>query len=632
VRRPSRGSWRSWRNGKLPAISPPPAAEVTAFLASTRLFGGLDETALDEVSRHLEWLLVSGGQAVCRQGEEGDCLYLVFSGRLAVVREAETGEDVLLGEVGRGDTVGEIAVLTGKTRTATVRALRDVVVARLARASVDHLVERYPGVSRAAIRALAGLLEASQRPERGRSCLALAVVPVGELPVQDFAARLVESLSACGACLHLSAAGIDERLGAGVSLCPDGSVEHGRMAGWINEQESHHCFLVYEADPTPSAWTRRCLRQADRILVVASAEAEPSLGPLGPELARLEEDQGRQIEELVLLHRDPGRRPRETARWLALRPFLLHHHVRLDAADLDRLARFLDGGAVGVVLGGGGARGFAHLGVLRALAEAGIPIDRIGGTSMGAVIGALYARGYDWQTMVELSRWGWVKLQPHKVYTLPLISLLSPVKAEKMLDRMYGDDQIEDLWTDYFCVSTNLSRTEVVVHRRGSLRKAVSASMTIPGITPPMLGPSGDLLVDGGVLNNLPTDVMQRLGDGPVIAVDVSARTDLRAHPSYTDPPSPWQFLASRFRRSAEPRPFPTILRLIHRSALLASDVYAKHAKAEVELFLDLPMEGFDMFAMEAFDDIVEFGYQFARETLANTAWRPESARRVVAL
>ncbi len=604
-------------------LSPP--ADVKAFLASTRLFGGLEEAALDEVAGHLEWLLVPGGETLCRQGEEEDGLYLVFSGRLAVVREF-AGEEALLGEVGRGDSVGEISVLTGKPRSATVRALRDVVVARLSRASAELLLGKYPGVLLAIVRTLAGRLAPSERPARSRSCLALAVAPVGDLPIAKLVSGLVESLSALGPTLHLSAREIDSRFGAGARHCAEGSAEHGRMAAWINEQEARTRFLVYEADAAASAWTRRCLRQADRILVVASGEGEPSLGPLGPELARLEEDQGRQLEELVLLHEEPGRPPRDTARWLALHPFLRHHHFRFRPADFARLARFLDGSAVGLVLGGGGARGFAHMGVLRALEEAGIPIDRIGGTSMGAVLAAMYARGFDCSTMIDLTRWGWCELQPHKVYTLPLISICSMAKAEKMLDRWYGEDRIEDLSTDFFCVSTNLTRTEVVVHRQGSLRRAVNASMTIPGITPPMLGSEGDLLVDGGVLNNLPTDVMRDLGEGPVIAVDVSAKLDLRADPSYTDSPNPWQLLRSRFRRAAASRPFPNILRLIHRSALLASDVYAKQAKGEVELYLDLPMDGFDMFNMEALDDLVEIGYQFTRETLEKTPWRPESA------
>jgi NTE family protein/lysophospholipid hydrolase len=410
------------------------------------------------------------------------------------------------------------------------------------------------------------------------------------------------------------------------------------MAAWISEQEASHGFVLYEADAGPStsstssAWTRRCLRQADRILVVAGADGEPSLGDLGPELAVLEAEQGRQLEEVVLLHRDGSRRPRGTAEWLRLRPFVGHHHVRLDRpGDLDRLARFLAGRAVGLVLGGGGARGFAHIGVIRALEESGVPIDRIGGTSMGAVVAAQYARGGGWQDLLKVNRRGWVEMAPHKVYTLPLISLLSAIKAEKMLDMMYADDRIEDLWTSFFCVSTNLSRTELMIHRDGPLRDGVSASMTLPGVTPPVVTTGGDLLVDGGVLNNLPTDVMRQLGPGPIIAVDVSATLDVRADPSYSKTPTPWQLLGNRLRPRAEPRPFPNILRLIHRAALMASDVYAKQAKQEVELYLDLPMDHFDMFDMDALDRIAEFGYRFAREQLDTTAalaaigWAPSS-------
>jgi predicted acylesterase/phospholipase RssA len=611
----------------MPTISAPPAAAARAFLASTRLFGGLNEAALDEVLEHLEWLLVPGGQAICRCGDAGDCLYLVYSGRLAIVREAEGGKDVVIGEVGRGDTVGEIAVLTGKPRTATVRSLRDVVLARLPQEAANALLMKHPGALLAITRTLAGWLDHTAHPEKSRSCLALAVVPVGG-PAAEFVDRLVESLSALGPTLRLSAGGIDAHFGAGISACADGSAEHGRVAAWINEQEARHGFLVYEADADATAWTRRCLRQADRILVVAPSEAEPSLGPLAAELALLEEDQGEQLEELVLLHRDASTRPRGTARWLALRPFIRHHHLRLaQPSDFGRLARFLDGSAVGLVLGGGGARGFAHIGVLRALEEAGVPIDRVGGASMGAMIAALYARGYGWEEIADFNLRGWVRMRPHKLYTLPLISLLSKAKAEKMLEMMYGDQQLEDLWLDYFCVSTNLTRTEVVIHRRGSLHRWISASIAVPGITPPMPGDGGDLLVDGGVLNNLPTDVMRSLGEGPIIASDVSARVDLRADPSYTDSPNPWRYLAGRFRRAAA-RPFPNILRLVHRAALLASDVYAKQAKSEVEMFLDLPMDGFDMFNMEALDEIVDLGYRFTRETLEKTPWKPERPRR----
>lgn len=608
----------------MPNVPPPPFEDARRFLTSTDLFRELAETALDEVLAQLEWLLVPGGEVVCRQGDEGDSLYLVASGRVLVVREDGRGGEVLLAEMDRGDTVGTLAVLTGRPRNATIRALRDSLLVQLRRDRAEGLLRKYPEVALALSRQLAGLLD-PQPAERRRGCLALAVVAAdGSSKISE---RLAEELAALGPTLLLDAARLDARFGLGTASSADGSAGHGLLTSWLSEQESLHSFLVYETDLTSAGWTRRCLRQADRVLVVAGAGATPDLGPATAELARLPAGCR---QELVLLHEDSRRRPRDTAKWLGLHGFHRHHHLRLDApGDLGRLARLIAGRGVGLVLGGGGARGFAHIGVIRALEEAGVPIDRIGGTSMGAVIAGLYARGYDWKDMLRLNYWGWVRLRPHKLYTLPLVSLLSDRKAERMLEMMFQETAIEDLWLSYFCVSTNLTRAEVVVHRKGKLRKWVGTSMRLPGIVPPVVE-NGDLLVDGGVLNNLPTDVMRALGDGPIIAVDVSASIDVRADPSYREAPTPWSLLGRRLRGGSA-REFPNILELIHRSAVLASDVYAKQARREVELYLDLPVDGFDMFDVAPLEELAELGYRHTAEKLRETPWKHSAARRLIA-
>jgi predicted acylesterase/phospholipase RssA len=602
-----------------PIASPAPA-EVREFLASTRLFSMLDAPSRERLATQLEWWLAPGGTIVLRQGERGDALYLVYHGRLVVEREVPDRPPEVAGQKGRGDSLGEMAVLTGHPRSATVRALRDTVLASLSRERAGAVLRAHPEVLLALAHQLAGWLEEEPQPMAGAGCVAVAVTAAGpQVSLPDFAAGLAQSLGRGGRVLHLDARRVDAALGEGAAACADGSPTLGAMTAWLSEQEARHEVVLYEADAAITPWTSRCLRQADRILVVAAGGAQPSLGALGAELELLERDQGRQLEQLVLLHEPhDGLRPRNTGGWLALRDFRRHHHLRRgDPAGLDRLARFLTNRAVGLVLGGGGARSFAHVGVLRALEEAGIPVDRIGGTSMGAVIGALYARGESWRQVLEIQREGWLRIAPQNRYTLPLISVLSSVRGERMLAMMFGDGTIEDLERSFFCVSTNISTTTLKVHRTGPLVTAVGASMTIPGVTAPIVDRDGELLVDGGVLNNLPTDVMQQLGAGPVIASDVSAARDLRAHPSYLKTPSPWQLLRNRLWPRPELRPFPTLLRLVHRAAVMASDVYAKNAKREVELFLDLPMEQFDMFDMRALDAAAEFGYRHACEELA---------------
>ncbi|HYN21314.1 MAG TPA: cyclic nucleotide-binding and patatin-like phospholipase domain-containing protein, partial [Thermoanaerobaculia bacterium] len=375
----------------MPPIPAPAPLDVRTFLGSVSLFKELGEADLDEIGGRLEWILVPGGHIVCRQGDEGDGLYLVASGRLAIVRELPHGEDVILNHAGRGEVVGEVAALTGNARSATIRALRDTVLARLSRPGLALLLEEHPKIALAFTRRLAGWIAPVPKAELRRGCIAVSVAAAHEsAPLPEIVRSLLAALAKLGPTLHLTAKDVDQRFGAGAASSPDGSAGHGQLAAWIDEQEVHHSFLLYEADPQPTAWTRRCLRQADRILIVANvadAAEEPSLGPLARELALFE---GKPREELVLLHTNPKKRPHGTDRWLALRPFTRHHHVRPSLpGDFDRLARFLDGSAVGLVLGGGGARGFAHIGVIRALEEAGIPIDHVGGTSMGAIIAGL---------------------------------------------------------------------------------------------------------------------------------------------------------------------------------------------------------------------------------------------------
>ncbi len=607
----------------------PPDAQ--AVLAACPLFEGLDQAALADLVGQMEWLTLPGGQPLFYQGQEGNSLYIVMSGRLRVVVEAERGTERLVREVGRGETVGEMALLTGEPRSATVFAVRDTELGRLSRAKFDHLLEEHPRTILRLTRMLASWLVSANRPvPKASVSTTVTVVPVGEhVPLGPFTDRLAAALGRVGSTLHLNPERLDACLGAGAAQADDDHADHARITGWLSAQEVDHRFVLYEADAEPSVWTRRCLRQADRLFVVADASAEPGLGPAAAAILAQGDARARVAMDLVLLHADPTSDPIGTQHWLELAPFDNHYHVRSpEVRDFDRLARNLAGAGIGLVLGGGGARGFAHIGVLMAMEEAGIPVDHIGGTSMGAVIAAQYACGVDPRDMVALNRHGWLGFKPHKDYTVPVISLLSDTSARAMLEMMFGERQIEDLWLSYFCVSTNLTRSEIRVHRNGPVRRAVRASIAIPGTAPPELDTNGDLLVDGGVLNNLPVNVMRRFSEGPVVAVDVSPAVDLAADHGHVRVPSPWRLMLNAVKRKASRRYFPSIFQILYRTAVLSSIRSAKGAKREADLCIEPPVGGFETLEMDSIERIVEVGYDAARQELAHWIPRPSGTLR----
>jgi predicted acylesterase/phospholipase RssA len=380
----------------------------------------------------------------------------------------------------------------------------------------------------------------------------------------------------------------------------------------LNGLERDYRMVIYEASSESPAWARRCARQADRVLAVAMGDGIPQDSRIEPSFFDAISERGSASVDLVLLHTDGTLRPQSTAAWLALFPFGAHHHVRLTSpADFARLGRRLAGRAVGVVLGGGAARAYGHIGVLRALEESGVPIDYLGGTSAGALIAAQYAYGYSCDEIIELNRRGLASRLLLKELTIPLVALLNSKQVKRSLALSFGDAGIENLWLPFFCVSTNLTRAELTVHRDGSIARWVRASLSIPGVLPPVLSPTGDLLVDGAVLNNVPVDVMRSHVNGPTIGVDVSPTERLVFGHTHRETIPSWRHLLRDLGQLETSRP-PTLLSILHRTMLLASETQRVRARSQADLYLCPPLDRFDMFDWRALDQIVAAAHEHA--------------------
>lgn len=590
------------------------------ILADTELFGPLGTEALDSVIAELEWLTLAGGKTLFRQDDDGDALYVVLGGRLRVEKR-ESGLTRVIREVGRGEIVGELSLLTGHRRSAGVRAVRDTELVRLPRDRFYRVLEEHPATAVQLTRILARWLVGSDGQTGEPGVATVAVVPFSEgAPVSQVARALSRALEAMGSTMHLDASGVDAMLWQGAARNRTDEEATRKLLHWLDEQERTHAFVVYEAESADSAWSSRCLRQADRVLNVAKAGARPKVGS---ELHQTMSGRWA-AHEVVLIHEDMTAMPSGTSAWL-VGGAKRHHHVRSgEIEDYARVGRLLTGRGVGVALSGGGARGFGHIGLLKAIQEVGIPVDQIGGTSMGAVIAAQLAAGRTIDEMIDLNRRGWTKYKPHKAYTLPYSSLVTQRQAERMLAMMFGDARIEDFWIDYFCVSTNLTQAEIMVHRNGPVVPAIVASIAIPGVAPPIVNTDGDLLVDGGVLNNLPAAELHRQAQGLVIASDASPSVELRADNSYTTTPSAWRALRDKLRPGRVERPFPTIFEVLGRSAIVASARETRRVSETADLYLQLPVDEYGIFAMEAIDEIVETAYAFARPRVEGW-WRAKS-------
>jgi NTE family protein/lysophospholipid hydrolase len=575
-----------------------------------RLFGPLDESMLKFVEARVEWVRLRAGETLFAEGDKGEDLYFVLGGRLRAV----TGDGRVLNEMTRGESIGEIALLTGEPRTASVVAVRDSDLVRVSQRAFEEIVEKYPRVMQTIARIVVQRLRAKEGlgvSARTGKCIAVLTAGTGNRS-EHFTERLVKALGILGPTLHLSALRLDALLNRpGIAAVDEEDAAGIRLTAWLDEQESHHQFLVYETDGTDSPWARRCLRQADEILLVADAGSDPALSLVEKSLLGAKDSVSKARQTLVMLHADGSRLPTGTARWFSGRNIQRNFHVRLDTEDdFGRVARCIGDAAIGLVLGGGGARGLAHIGVVRALREAGVPIDMIGGTSMGAVMASLVAMGQDWDQMLETNREAWLRDKPHKEYSLPFISLIRSRRLDAMARKIWGEIDIEDLWISFFCISCNLSTSATVIHERGSLWKAIRASASLPGVFVPVLK-DGNILVDGGLVNNLPGDIMRQRACRTLIVVDVGSEQEFTFKlPEF---PSPWQFLRSRILPFQTRIEVPHIVDVLIRTTDVSSSQKTRDVKRNADVCLRPPIDAYGVLQFEALDEIAAVGYDYAR-------------------
>lgn len=611
----------------------------------------------------LDWLLVDTGMTVYREGDLADSMFVMLSGRLRSVEKK-----TLIEEFGRGDMLGMTEVLQKKPRATTVLAVRFSQLARIPEGLLNFIKLQFPQVGFRLVQLLGQYYSSLHRriPYAPATSLegplgdpmnhiknlhTIAVIPASaEVPLVPFTCELYHALSANLKVLRLSSQKVAAHLDSSVLE----KQADFRFMHWLNVQEDTCPLVIYECDYTATNWTRRCLRQADAILVIAMGNRNLHSQTLMRELLSTNQDGARTNKELVLLWPENTVSPSGTHEWLKGTYYSGHHHIRAPKrmfqwsskkarkevseseiveyyeknvfwtvdfrSDFARIARILTGNAIGLVLGGGGARGAAHVGVLHALREKGIPVDIIGGTSIGALVGAVYAGTPDAKVEERTKRWfSWMTSLWRKVLDLTYAhsAIFTGAQMNKSLHDLFEENEIENLWIPYFCISTDITTSEMRVHRSGPLWAYCRASMSLAGYLPPMCDPlDGHLLLDGGYVNNLPADVMRSMGAKCVIAVDVGSSEETNLY-NYGDSLSGTWVLINRLNPWAKP------LRILNMEEIQTRLAYVSCVrqleivkKAPYCSYFRPPIDLFKTLEFNKFDEIMAIGYEYGKRKI----------------
>ena len=586
-----------------------------------KLFGELTANELHQIQEELTWHHYSNGDRLFQQGDVAEGMIIVINGRLRVFVETDEGPEVI-GEITAGEIVGEWGVITEEPRAATVVAVRETNVVELSRPLFEQLSREKPALMRNLTRLIIQreqkALHRSGPPDSViNNIVLLPASPT--VQIDQFATQLAQALNSFGQTAAFNSQQFEEMYGqAGVSQLAPHDPDYTVVTSWISELETANRYLLFVADPEQSAWTERCINQADRVLIVAQPADDPTPRPAEERLNRLKTPIR---TELVLWHPPETERPENTAVWLQPRRVLHHHHVRqTDAAHFQRLARRLTGNAIGLVLSGGAALGNAHLGVYKAFLELGIPIDYVGGTSMGAIMGGLMVTNYTFEEIERDMEWS-AKLGILD-YTLPLAALTRSKNVETILRTGFDTYKIEDLWTPFFCVSTNLTTAEPVVHRQGSLWWAIRASMSIPGVFLPMIN-DGDVLVDGGIMDNFPvTEMADVLDSERIVGVVISPFKEKKRSYDYDYHMSGWKVLWNRLNPFAKRYRLPTPANMLIWAMEINGRRVSRDQETAVDLLITPEIEGYGITEYGRWRELLEAGYQAALEPLR--AWRQQ--------
>jgi NTE family protein len=570
--------------------SPENETNLIGELQKLEIFSGLDDEQLGEIAAIVKTKSCSRGEAIITEGEQDNNFYVVLSGCFEIHLGAK---NLTLANIGVGQPIGEVGFIAEVARTATVTAIRESIVLVLEKVEFDVVCKDNPKIWHAISVALARRLLISNLGEGGyrkSTPNTIAIIPAGSngIPV-EFISQFMAGFSTQANVLLIDSKSISQHFPSNKN-----NNEHA-LARFLNTLENRYDHIVYLSDNDLTEWSAVAIKQADLVISVGrhdnSCKKPVALNKIETFVGTLHKSDS---QRLILLHRKKYA-IQGTAHWLRERLVKMHHHVANgNKNDFLRLARFIEGKAIGFVASGGGALCCAHIGIYKALLQSGMNFDIIGGTSGGAAMAAAFAFGIDPDEVERQTYDMFVTRKALGRYNIPIFSLLDHRFFDAELRRLYGNARIEDFWIPYFAVAADLTNANATNIRYGPIWQAIRASSALPALLPPFYTRDGEMLVDGGLVDNVPIGAMHELKEGPNIVVSFEESRCERFLVDYDSIPSRLGLLRMALMQKGRQRlrSTPSLNDALIR-ALLANrqDFRANIRDEDILLVPDLPEE-----------------------------------------
>lgn len=574
----------------------------------TNIFGQMSDAQVTQLIANTQTLNFEAGDYIFKQGDTQNALYIVLSGRLRVLQQ--TDNDIqILGDVSAGEPVGELALFTKEPRTASVVALRKSTVLQLTEADYLDFVQKFPSLAHNLTNFVIERLRRNAFQQRmGAAPKNIAIVKLQpEFDLSPWTDDIQKELNAMNVAIN-------------VFYPEDLSADNPNAL--FEDMDDHEGLNFLVCDDQHPDWANQCLTYCDLVLVVTDFKAPSVICPIEAHLKLYASNILSKKIYLLLLHPENAPLPTNTRRWFEGRPIDLHLHIRKNNdRDTRRFSRIITHQAVGLVLGGGGAKGNAHIGAAKAMMEAGIEFDFVGGTSAGALYGiGLTLTDFDMPKMADLSKKGADNKPTSNDYNFPFLSLMTGRKMRKILLETFGDTYLEDMWVNCYCVSTDYSTASLKVHNTGLARQKIEASIAIPGVFPPVII-DRHLHVDGGVMDNLPIEAMYEKPVHHVIAIALSTQS---AH--FVDiktVPSAWAMFVNKFTKKHRYR-LPKMPALLINSLTLNSVQKQATTKTQVAMYLEMDLRAFGFLDWSKWEALIEKGYIQTQAFLKNRPTREQ--------